>query len=319
MGLGVEPSVANKFLMRFATTVPDLQARILERQSFGINWAYSSNPLRDTPLIVGMINNVPHYVCPIPSFLLMRLTSGIYYELVSDKEFANTFGRSFQRYLGEMLSRTKSIWNSGYEILPEQEYGSPTRRKDTADWIVQDSSAVLFVEAKTKRLVVQAKIDLESRSKLEAELNKLADSVVQLYKTLKDALDGQYPHWQPSAINVYPVVVTLEEWFPQGPIIHQTLDNRVRQEMKRLNLDLAMLDVMPYSVASADDFEMAMQVMAQRSIDEVMASRTSKEKRQWLLAAVLTDSYSGELTKAKMLFPEIWNEMLPGHDETNPF
>jgi hypothetical protein len=310
-GLGVATPHIDAFLKRFATTFDDLRQRVCARTSWGINWAYTPNPLRDKPLIAGQLESGHCYVCPIPSFLLQRLTSGIYYELIDDDGFANPFGSSFQTYIGDVLVRVNSGPNM-YQIFPEEKYGPSSRRKDTVDWIVEDATASLFVEVKAKRLAVQAKVDLESRDALTSQFEKLAEFVVQIYKTLKDALDGKYPHWKPSGRPIYPIVVTLEEWFPHGPIVHGVLDARVRELMAKANLDVGMIETMPYSVASADDFEMAIHVMAKRNICTVMADRTSNEKREWLLAAVLTDAFSDELQDAELFFPEIWNEIVPG-------
>ncbi|MBC7768939.1 MAG: hypothetical protein H7124_09135 [Phycisphaerales bacterium] len=309
--LRVDSSQIDNFLRRFADTIVNLRNHIEAKAAFGVNWAYVSNPLRDRPLVAVMINGGPHYLCPIPSFLLQRLTSGIYYELISDDGFANPFGASFQRYLGEVLVRVQANASVPYAIFPERNYGPASKRKDTVDWIATDGSANLFIEAKAKRLAVQAKIDLESRTAMESQVSKMAEFVVQVYKTIVDALDGKYPEWKPNALPIYPIVVTLEEWFPLGPIVHGTLKNRVVELMEEAKLDIGMLKTMPYSLASSDDFEMAIHVMSKRGIDTVMAERCSEEKREWLLAGVLTNSFADELSDAEMFFPEIWKEIIP--------
>jgi hypothetical protein len=306
----VDPGKIDTFLRRFATTFQDLKTRVRDSASFGINWTHTSNPLRVWPLIAGKLESGPHYFCPIPSFLLQRLTSGIYYELIDDAEFANPFGASFQRYIGEVLARV-NVGDPPYRVFPEREYGPASKRKDTVDWIVEDASANLFVEAKTKRLAVQAKTDLESSAALEDQLEIMAKYVVQVYKTLADALQGQYPEWKPNNLPTYLIVVTLEEWFPLGPVVHDILEQRVRALMSASGLSPSMIESMPYSIASSDDFEMAIHVMSKRGIQTVMAERTSPEKREWLLAAVLTNSFADDLRGAELFFPEIWNQIVP--------
>jgi hypothetical protein len=51
---------------------------------------------------------------------------------------------------------------------------------------------------------------------LRAELSKLTEFVIQIYKTLTHAMEGRYTHWKKSDRPVFPLIVTLEEWYVFG-------------------------------------------------------------------------------------------------------
>lgn len=53
---------------------------------------------------------------------------------------------------------------------------------------MSDESATLFIECKTKKIRYEAKSSIASTTVLDEELEKMADFVVQSYKTLLDAI-----------------------------------------------------------------------------------------------------------------------------------
>ena len=48
--------------------------------------------------------------------------------------------------------------------------------------------------------------------------NAVPDMIVQVYRSISDYLDGKYPNYafDPQR-KMYPMVVTLEDWFLMGP------------------------------------------------------------------------------------------------------
>jgi hypothetical protein len=113
-------------------------------------------------------------------------------KFVTQRAFADVFDRSFQKYVGEMLS--KANYEERFTILAEQSYYVGKDRKDSVDWIVSDPTGDLLIECKTKKLRWEAKIALSSTTVLNADLAKMAGFIVQIYKTLFDAVSGRYAH-----------------------------------------------------------------------------------------------------------------------------
>jgi len=80
-------------------------------------------------------------------------------------------------------------------LYPECEYRVGKESKRTVDWIVDQEGAALFVEAKTKRMRFEAKVEIVQEDILPIELDKLAAMIVQVYKSIRDYRDGRYPNY----------------------------------------------------------------------------------------------------------------------------
>jgi hypothetical protein len=83
---------------------------------------------------------------------------------------------------------------------------------------------------------------------------------VQLHKTLTDALEGRYPHWQKSARPIYPIVVTLEEGYVFGHVQIEKIEARLREAW---SLHMALLDAFP------EDFNKTRENLFPEALDSI--------------------------------------------------
>ncbi|HLC42594.1 MAG TPA: hypothetical protein VJO34_13350 [Methylomirabilota bacterium] len=299
----------DRFLKHFALDLEQLRARTAAAQELNDNYPYVFNPLRVHPIVGVELRGRLALVAPIPTFLFWRFTEGVYYELLNQPSFANAYGEAFQRYVGDVIERANRT--SRLQFYPEVEYRIGKDRKDSVDWILEDDSGLLFVESKTKRLQLRAKTEIRSTEALESELDKLATFIVQLYKTIADYRSGHYPHvpYRPGK-PVYPLVLTLEEWFSFGPRIHTVLDQRVAVRLEEADLPREWLNEMSYSTCSVAAFEKLVQVVDARPIAEVMGRKIADpEFRGWLLDGFLSHAFPAESHAARNLFPETLDEL----------
>jgi hypothetical protein len=95
--------------------------------------------------------------------------------------FDNAFGDAFQWYVGQVIERGTQRESTRFYSEAQYRVGKDSKR--TVDWIVQQDGAAIFVEAKTKRLAHQAKVEIIEGDILPLELDKLAAMVVQAYKS----------------------------------------------------------------------------------------------------------------------------------------
>jgi len=198
-------------------------------------------------------------LCPLPTLLFWRYTSGLYYDLIRDPRFSNALGASFQTYIGEVLNRSSRT--GLLKVLAEQPYGAPRARKQSVDWIVYDGQDAAFVECKAKRMTWGAKAALTDLSAPTRDMEDLASSVVQVYKTLRDYLNNQYPHFRyRGECGIYPMVVTLENWRLFGPRLMSMLNSAVSKQMEQAGLPKELMTTFPYSLAATDEAEAIFQV-----------------------------------------------------------
>jgi hypothetical protein len=158
---------------------------------------------------------------------------------------------------------------------------------------------------------MEAKVAIGSQDTLSIELNKMAMIIVQAYRSIRDYRDGHYPNL-PYDIrrHVYPLIVTLEDWFLMGPQLMDPLKEKVSVECEKAGLPLNWLAEMPYTVCAIHELEDAIQVMDVVGIETVMAGKVfNPEKQRWTLAAHLQDAFKEEMRKARFLFEEEYNSL----------
>jgi hypothetical protein len=62
-------------------------------------------------------------------------------------------------------------------------------------------------------------------------------------------------------------------------------------------LHLSLLEQMPFTIASAHEFETAIQIVAEIGISKVMAAKSQGEYRTWGLVAFLQATFASEITR----------------------
>jgi hypothetical protein len=86
-----------------ADDVAGMRATLRSEQEYNESFAYAYTSLRKRPIILMSSGAGDIAVCPIPTLLFWRFTSGLYYDLIRVPEFANLFGDSYQAYVGEAV------------------------------------------------------------------------------------------------------------------------------------------------------------------------------------------------------------------------
>jgi hypothetical protein len=295
------------FVRRFSCTIEELRDEYEKLASYDLNWAYTFNPLRSKPLI--RLNDEVA-ICPIPTFLIRRATNEIYFDLVRDQPgFAKNFGPAVQELVGEIAARSNRSGRSS--VIGEAPYGSKTHPKDTVDWIVQDTTASLFIECKGARVRYAGISDLTDRRFIEGEFDRIRDFTVQLYKTLNDALNGQYPNWKPDGRPVYPLIVTLEDWQTFGIHVDRLVIDPLKSKLQQLGIDPVIVDEHPPSFCAMDTFEIAAGVWDSVSIETLFGAKTKGEHAQWALDTFLVNNFRAEVDSLRgSVFSDQWDILL---------
>jgi hypothetical protein len=300
----------DRFLRFTSLGLSGLRNKLRAEHALDEGFAYRYSSLREFPLIRISETEPVEIVCPIPTLLFWRITTGLYYALKDERGFLIAFGQSFQDYVGEVLGHR--INNNAMHVLEEAEFHVGRHRKDTVDWIIQqgDESA-LFIECKTKRLTWASKAGLADLSALDQDLQKLAGAVVQVYRTISEYLNNHYPQLPYSAgRRIYPVIVTLEDWYFFGRELPVRLHAAVTVVMARTGLPNEWLDEMPYSIMSVDEFETAAGIINTIGIHPLISGKVNDPQyRHWSYAAYCNDRYANEVHNLPQLFDDEYQAM----------
>ena len=287
--LGISDEKRRIFTRRFSRPLSELSRMAAESELRDENFNYSVNPLRIFPMAHVGFSGKHVVIAPIPTYLFHRFTAGLYYELTDNRGFGNALGDSFQRYIGDVLKAALPV--DVFVILAEEEYHIGKNRKDTIDWIASDAAAHLFVECKTKRMRLSSRIALADTNSLASDVAKIADFVVQAYKTINDARSRQYPHWRPDARPVYPGIVLLEDWYLFDFRLEQALEKQIAEKLGVSGIDPSVMVTSPYSICSSSEFEILAQVIAVAGIAPVLQRKHTGERTKWNMKSFLLSEF----------------------------
>ena len=294
------------FVELFAIEIVELRNQLAAEQSFDEKFMYAFSPLTAKPIVQMQYRGKLGLVCPIPTLLMWRITSGIFYDICGEQGFDHAFGDSFEQYVGEICESANG--NDAYKIHPEDSYKIGKDDKLTADWILEDDSALLFVECKTKRIKQLAKEEILDEKPLEEELGKMADFIVQIYKSIHDFKNGHYPNLKPGSKNIYPMVLTLEHWYAFGDFAINFLNQKVKNDLAKNNVPVEYIKEMPYTIASVSEFELLAQVLQTKNIETVMSDKIDGEKLKWTMGSHINSTFPEEQAQAKPLFQNEFDE-----------
>jgi hypothetical protein len=300
--VGINLDKVNRFLNFTSEKLSTLREKIVEEQEFNDKFEYTYNPMRACPIIRMPYKRKDSLVCPILTLLFWRITSGLYYEICDEKDFGDNFGGSFQKYVGSVIEKANK--NKTINFIKEEEYYVGKNRKDTVDWVVYDRDSALFIECKTRRMILPAKIELKDSSIIEKELDKMAKIILQIYKAINDYRSSLYPSFKyEEERQIYPVILTMEDWFLFGYKRLGILNEMVIKEFNNINLPIEYINKMPYSICSVEEFEDVMQLIQITNIRKLMNKKVfDKEKNEWLFHEFMLNEFPEESKKIKFLF-----------------
>src|SRR5581483_6085362 len=132
---------------------------------------YQFHALQSYTILFTALHNTPSPICPIPTLLFWRITSGLFYDLIKGPGFDQAFGTSFQEYVGDMLAKT--LDGTSTTIYPEE----TDVRFNRSDWIIDQPKSFMLVECKTKRMTVGARTIIQDDNELLAQLEVIAKAV----------------------------------------------------------------------------------------------------------------------------------------------
>jgi len=210
-----------------------------------------------------IIDEGKNLYCLFPEHLLSQALSGIYYMTkIYESEFdlANAFGKSFERYVGIILSKNNE--QGKYDISEEIVFEYKHNTLKTSDWIVFSDTEIIFIECKTKRLRLPSKTLEKFSETLDEDIAFIAHAIIQLYKIADHYKSGNISElvFDPMK-KIRLIVITMEEWFIGAPDIRDKLNLKIEDLLKENGIYLEISMQFPYECYSIDRFEVDSQIM----------------------------------------------------------
>ncbi len=273
---GIPEDNRNNFLDELIIDLDTLRERYISCQEYNENWFYSPNCLLATPLISLGKSRPGWVICPIQSYLMSRISEGIYYDIVSHKSFSNNYGNSFERY----VERISKLFLKEDKVYKPKVYKFQKQDRHGPDLILKDETALIVVECKAKQVKAKFRYD-HDKSSLYESLDFISKFIVQNYKNIMDMKNG-YTEWNSDGLDLFSVIVTLNDWILFVPTVHKLLEEKVKAGLAEENLPFSLLKEIPYFVVSIDDYEVIIQILKKVSIKQLLQKKMTEDYKSCL-------------------------------------
>lgn len=291
----------DKFMQLYSLSMKEMKQRLIAERKLDSTFMYQLHALQTHPLILTELNGRLGHICPIPTLLFWRITSGLFYDLIKERGFDNAFGTSFQDYVGEMLEKTFD--GTSTTIYPEEANTGPKR----ADWIIDQPISFMLIECKTKRMTIGAKTIIQDDNELHSQVEIIGEAVVQSYQALEDYKNGKYRERRypyNSAMHPFICIVTLENWRLMGPQLER-LREIVKDRLRQLGLDSDLMEQSPFVICSVSEMEEFAYLLKTNDLADVVRSYwDDPDKSSWEFISYLNSRYNDALRSYMYVFSD---------------
>ena len=289
------------FMQRYSLPMQDMKRRLTAERKLDDTFMCQFHALQRHPLIFTELYGRAAHICPVPTLFFWRITSGLFYDLVGERGFDNAFGDSFQDYVGQMLEKTFN--GTVTTVYPEE----PDTRPKRSDWIIDQPTAFMLVECKTKRMTIGARTTIQDDNELRAQLEVIGEAVVQSYQALEAYKNGSY-HTRQYPYNPtkepFICVVTLETWHLMGPQLF-LLKEIVKGKLLQVRLNPDLMEQVPFVVCSMNEMEeFAFLLKTNDLADIIRGYWNDPDKSTWEFISYLRNRYNNVLELYQYVFSD---------------
>lgn len=278
------------YITGFSTSYESIRSMLIEDQRIDERYLYAGYHLKKYPLVEIELEKSALF-CPLPTLFFWRVTSGLYYDLVGERGFNNSFGKSIENYTGILLE--KVLTGEEFRIISESKYIVSKSEEHTVDWIVTNKNEALFIECKAKRMTLNSKVELDEGDALINDINTMASNIIKLYKTHFDYTNNFYETLDfHNDRKVYLLILTPESWYLFDESSKQRLQNEIQLGLTAAGIQLDVLNRAPYMLCNLSEFEVMIQIIKQTGIGDFFEPKfQSEEKRSFQIGTYCRDSF----------------------------
>lgn len=280
-------------------------ARINQRHGRPLPTAYLPSVLRRSPLIFQQ-ENPNRFIAPIPEIILMRTTSGLYYDLVGcGQALLNEANERFEQYCARYISTMMRR----FEIGRSFRYGPHATQTDSPDVLVKDDGrVVLMVECKATKLTYLAQFAEDPFVAEQKQYQQISRGIFQLWRFFSHIRRGVTD--LQLAPNISAMVLTLD---PFG-IMDRELRASIFSEAERLanqENNITAEDRRHIILCPIAELEQVLHTSNEDSFLESLQSAQQERYIDWQFREIHRDTEAGRNFGAPRQFPFDLGEILP--------
>lgn len=310
--IGLTDAIVDSALPMLAMSLADARARSAddvalrnEQHGSSIPTAYLPSVLRRWPLIFQQ-TDPNRFLSPIPEVILMRATSGLYFDLIGGGQpLLNEANDRFEQYCANYIATMMPRFNVNRAFR----YGPPGARVDTPDLLVKDEDQiVLLAECKATKLTYLAQFAEDPFEAQKKQYQQIAKGIFQLWRS--------YSHIRRGVIDLtlapttYAMVITLDPFAMMDRAlrasIFQEASNLADQEGDIIGEDRRHVIICPIS---------ELEVVLQTSNEDILLASLQAAQREqyvgWQLREIHRDTEGARQFGPARAFPFDLGELLP--------
>lgn len=277
-GIGISTPARDAALRLVACPYLELRRHQAELRLPSRPIAYQPLSLRRNPLV--QLGGV--FYAPLRNLLLLRTTSGLYYDLVSvGGSVTREIGANFERYAEDLLRASLEQ----LDVAREYHYGGKSKGWDTPDLLLRSQGRVqIITECKATKMSFAAQFGEEPLRDAPRGYEELAKGVFQIWRFCSHVRRGLVDE----TLDAEPagVLLTLDPWTMLSPGAYDWIfEEAARQADAEGAIDAG--DRIPVAICAIEDFEVGLAKAAEAELAPGLRLAGSSEYRGWMLANVL--------------------------------
>lgn len=284
---------------------PRIIQEVNEKHGSEVPVAYRPSYLRLFP-VIAFGKGGERLRAPLPDMIALRITSGVYYDLVSGppqlrNEASDRFEQYCTDYISEMLPR--------YSVSRERRYGVRKRQFDTPDIRINyEGKVAAVIECKATRLSYAAQFTEDPFFEAQRAYDEIAKGVFQLWRFFSHARRSIYTADSVSP-DAHGLILTLDTWLVMSrPLQDQVIS--AAGDLADEDPGISELDRRPVAFCSIADLEHILARADEESFLRAMAAASNEQRFiGWQLRDVHRDM-GNERTDPKP-FPFELGQVLP--------
>ncbi|MBV9064944.1 MAG: hypothetical protein JO004_04150 [Methylobacteriaceae bacterium] len=312
--LGIQASTVDRALRLLVAPLDVAQrqtAAIIKKAIGGENWrlpvAYRPSFIRQRP-IISFGTNQERLRAPLVQLILLRITSGIYHDLVDQSSLRNEASRRFEgyceRYIRAMMSR--------FKVHPSHSYQLRGNEIESPDISIEDQGKIVVaVECKATKLSFSAQFAEDPADNARRNYGEIAKGVFQLWR--------YFAHTRRTVVNEVHVsnracgmVLTLDTWLTMSAELQDEVLATAAQ-MANKDRDIKDEDRRPVVFCTIQDPEAALARSDEDSFLNALIAAGENKFRGWALPNIIAQA---EHPRAEIKpFPFKLGDVLPWWDE----
>lgn len=248
---------------------------------------YRFNPLLYYPIIRFVTDGPERFLCPHPELLFSRITSGLFFDLMGAKGFADAYGKAFNQTIGKVLAGSNDAGDK-FSVCEEFTYKVGKNEVQSPDWIVHDGKNLMTVECKTKRPTFDYQAAENGLVDTERDLEFLADAIIQTHKRVMER-----EHWGLGQFqSVMPLVCCLENWILFGPETFGVLEQKIEEKLPNSERGILLRKQMSefgYALCTPWELSMIVQIADIAGLETVFDRLRDPKKTYWLMGGKIKE------------------------------